>query len=454
MIYLYGIFSLTLIIYGVTKFTKSNSNKVFSFILIFLGLQFSFEFIDILQRSIFVDLSSTALNFSVIEMSLDKLNLFHLIILVSGTLSLIFGNMFYKSYFLSNKSNRDFFAFDKTEKDHISNVFFYFIFILPSFFICLLLLYQFILIMGGLSAIFQNIGMYRSGAYSGTGSGYFLYPSLIVFPALIVYFLIHNKYHPSNYSKTFHYLSLFGMYILLLFGTLVSGFRIHLLLWTFLLFVMGIIGSKLNIKVTIIAIIVGLFIIMLGVLRALIEGANEIEIKNLIEILVAQLNRVPSLSLIALTEFHIIPRFEYLLQFMLEPLVIWLFPALWATPLVEAYAYDIAYEYLYFRSGNVTNLNGISANPILFFYWMLGAIFMPLVLFIFGFLSGICDALLSNQSKSSHLFGALIAMFLIYSLENPPGSIMYIFYIGIIWTIIALFEKLIINTTKNILHRD
>jgi hypothetical protein len=235
----------------------------------------------------------------------------------------------------------------------------------------------------------------------------------------------------------------------LLIGTLVSGFRVHLLLWTFLLFATGIIGSNLNIKVILISGIVGLFIIILGVFRALIEGANGIEVTNLIEILIVQLNRVPSLSLIALTEFHIIPKFEYLWQFILEPFVIFLFPSFWTTPLVEAYAYDVVYEYLYLRSGNVTNLGGISVNPILFFYWMLGGIFMPIILFIYGFLSGICDQLLYNQSKSRHLFAAFISIFLIYSLENPPGSIIYIFYIGIIWLVVVTIQKLIIIATKN-----
>lgn len=448
MIYLYGIFSVTLTIYGITSFAKNNSKRVYSFILIFLGLQFSFEFIDLLQRSFFIDNSSAAINFSVTEMALNKLNLFHLMILVSGTLSLVFGNVFYRTYYLSNKSNIGFVS-NVIKENYISNIFFYSIFILPSFFICLILLYQFISIMGGLSSIFQNIGMYRSGGLSGTGSGYLLYPSLIVFPALTVYFLIHNRYHPSNHSKILHYLSLFSMYTLLLIGTLVSGFRVHLLLWTFLLFATGIIGSNLNIKVFLISSIVGLLIIILGVLRALIEGVNGIEVTNLIEILIVQLNRVPSLSLIALTEFHIIPKFEYLWQFILEPFVIFLFPSFWTTPLVEAYAYDVVYEYLYLRSGNVTNLGGISVNPILFFYWMLGGIFMPIILFIYGFLSGICDQLLYNQSKSRHLFAAFISIFLIYSLENPPGSIIYIFYIGIIWLAVITIQKLIIIATKN-----
>ena len=447
MIYLYGIFSLSLLIFGVFNFIKNNSQRVYSFILIFLSLQFCFEFIEIIQRTVFADPASSLMGFSVIEMSIDKMKSYHLMILISGILSFVLGNIFFRNYFISN--NR-YTVTKKTavKKDRISNSFFYTLFVLPLFFICIFLLYQFVQTLGGLSSIFQNIGLYRSGGFSGMGSGYFLYPSLIVFPALTVYFLIHNKYYPSNKSKKLKFLSLFGMFILLLIATVVSGFRIHLLLWIFVLFATGLIGTNLNIKVILTSGFLGMIAILLGVYRAFIEGEVFIDAINLYEILIVQLNRVPSLSLITLTEVNFIPRFEDLWQFIFEPIAFWLLPSLWSYSSGESYAYDVVYEYLYLRSGYVTNLGGISVNPILFFDWMLGVIFMPVMLFIFGILSGVCDKLLSAQSKSSQLLATYISIFLILSIETPPGALGYIIYVGIIWMIIIFIEKLIINAIK------
>lgn len=449
MIYLYGIFSLSLIFFGIFNFIKNTTQRVYSFILIFLGLQFCFEFIEIVQRTIFSDPNSIAMSFSIVEMSLDKINSYHLIILITGTLSLIIGNIFFKNYFISKGINSH--EIKTTNKiDYISNNFFYYLFLFPIFFICLFLLYQFVATMGGLSNIFQNIGMYRSGEFSNTGSGYLLYPSLIVFPAITVYFLIHNKHYPSNQYKALYFLSLFGMFALLLIGTIVSGFRIHLLIWTFVLFATGLIGSNINIKVVLVAGFIGTTAIFLGVSRAFIEGGISIDAINLFEIFIVQLNRVPSLSLISLTEVNFIPRFEHLVQFIFEPITLWFFPSIWFHSIGESYAYDVAYEFLYLRSGYVTNLGGISINPILFFYWMLGAIFMPLMLFIFGILTGLCDKLLNTQSKSKQLYATYISIFLILSIETPPGALSYLIFVGITWVIIICIETLIINAIKKL----
>ena len=98
------------------------------------------------------------------------------------------------------------------------------------------------------------------------------------------------------------------MFILLLIATVVSGFRIHLLLWIFVLFATGLIGTNLNIKVILTSGFLGMIAILLGVYRAFIEGEVFIDAINLYEILIVQLNRVPSLSLITLTEVNFIPR--------------------------------------------------------------------------------------------------------------------------------------------------
>ena len=102
MIYLYGIFSLSLLIFGVFNFIKNNSQRVYSFILIFLSLQFCFEFIEIIQRTVFADPASSLMGFSVIEMSIDKMKSYHLMILISGILSCVLGNIFFRNYFISN----------------------------------------------------------------------------------------------------------------------------------------------------------------------------------------------------------------------------------------------------------------------------------------------------------------------------------------------------------------
>ncbi len=435
--------------FGIINFAKNNFQRVFSLILILLGTQFSIEFIEIIQKSFFRDDSSIITSFTVVDMALNQIQFHHLLILIAGTSSLIFGNMFYWRYFFSSKNMQDLNQ-KNNKKSYVSSNFFYFLLLLPIFFICLFLLYQFVLSRGGLSSIFINIGAYRSGEYSGTGSGFFLYPSLIAFPAFTTYFLIHNKFYPTDMSKIFKYSSLLFMFTLLLAATIVSGFRLHLLIWIFVLFAAGLIGSNINIKVLIFICFLVFFIIMLGITRSFLESGVDIDAINIIDILMTQLNRVPSLSYISLTEIHIIPRFEYLLQFIFEPFLIFLFPSLWASPLGDSYAYDVAYEFLYLRGGYVTNLGGISVNPILFFYWMLGVIFMPILLFIFGILVGLCDNFMSGLTKSRHLLATFISIFLLLSIESPAGAVNYIIYVGIVWMSIIGIERLFLNAIKNI----
>ena len=385
--------------------------------------------------------NNTSLNFSVVQMAQNKINLIHFYILCTGILSFIFGNYIYRNFIWKrNKSQSN-------QYYELSSNSVMLFFIIPGFILVMIFLYQFIAFFGGLSNIFENINSYRTGSSGGQGSGYLIYPALILFPSLIIYFLIeHNKFNKGNkVNKTF---SLIFMFIALAIATTLTGFRFHMIIWLFVLLSFGIIKLDNNIKYFIFLITAALIILIFGIVRTF----NELDISNeyllsLPSIIIGQLNRVPNLSFIAMTELSLIPRYEILFQYFFEPFTSLFFKDLWNNPVNFMFANDVVYEYLYLRSGNVTNLGGISTSPISFFYWMVGPIFMPFILLIFGFLAGFSDKIIENlNGKFEMLKAILIAIFLFYSIENPFGALIYILYVSITWVIIFLFEQYLIKT--------
>tara|TARA_Y100000590_G_scaffold467624_1_gene647158 strand:+ start:2832 stop:4034 length:1203 start_codon:yes stop_codon:yes gene_type:complete len=387
--------------------------------------------------------SNLSVSFSVVQMAQNELSLTHLYILTIGILSFICGNYIYRNFIWKKREYE--MQHDLTLSSNAIMLFF----IIPSFLIVMLLLYQFIVFFGGLSNIFENLSAYRTGSFGGQGSGYLIYPALIIFPSIVIYFLIDyvksNKINPLNKN-----LSLILMFTALLIATSFSGFRFHIVIWVFVLLVFGIIKLGNNMKYVILLFAGTLFVLIYGIIRTFNElSINDDFLVNIPGIIIGQVNRVPNLSFIAMTELTLIPNYEILLQFFFEPFTSFFIEGLWEAPVNYMYAKDVVYEYLYLRSGNVSNLGGISTGPISFFYWMLGPIFMPIIMLIFGFLSGFSDKIIENANgKFATLHAILVSIFLFYSIENPYGALIYVLYVSVTWLFIFFVEQYLIRTIK------
>ena len=169
MIILYSLLALFCIFFGFYSLVRKNRERIFSIILILLGIQFSFEILEMLSLIYFQN-NNTSLNFSVVQMAQNKINLIHFYILCTGILSFIFGNYIYRNFIWKrNKSQSN-------QYYELSSNSVMLFFIIPGFILVMIFLYQFIAFFGGLSNIFENINSYRTGSSGGQGSGYLIYP--------------------------------------------------------------------------------------------------------------------------------------------------------------------------------------------------------------------------------------------------------------------------------------